>query len=154
MKYSWKGHEDINRHKNRIKRSGQALYVYVKNINHNIPTIKRWAGGDVERESAWVSSLKVREMAIVNQTNIGKMFQKQCWGTLERPDGAHMGFPQARRYQYELNSWLRHHIFTSSALVNHLHATVVHHSWQWNTSCRTVRITRTWEQKPGLLTHR
>ena len=28
MKYSWKGHKDRNRHKNRIKRSGQARLVY------------------------------------------------------------------------------------------------------------------------------
>ena len=37
MKYSWKGHKDRNRHKNRIKRSGQARIVYVKDINCNIP---------------------------------------------------------------------------------------------------------------------
>ena len=30
MKYSWKGHKDGNRHKNRIKRSGQAGLVHVK----------------------------------------------------------------------------------------------------------------------------
>ena len=33
-----KGHKDRNRHKNRIKRRGQALLIYVKNMNHNIPT--------------------------------------------------------------------------------------------------------------------
>ena len=38
MKNSWKGHKDISRHKNRIKRSGQARLVHVKNINRNIPT--------------------------------------------------------------------------------------------------------------------
>ena len=43
MKYSWKGHKDGNRHKNRIKRSGQARSVSVKDINHNIPTMWRWA---------------------------------------------------------------------------------------------------------------
>ena len=32
MKYSWKGHKDRNRHKNRIKRSEQARLVYVKDI--------------------------------------------------------------------------------------------------------------------------
>ena len=31
------GLNDRNRHKNRIKRSGQAQLVYVKNINGNIP---------------------------------------------------------------------------------------------------------------------
>ena len=38
MKYSWKGHKDKNRHKNIIKRSGQAQLVYVFDINRNIPT--------------------------------------------------------------------------------------------------------------------
>ena len=33
-----KGPQDRNKHKNRIKRSGQAQVVYVFNINHNIPT--------------------------------------------------------------------------------------------------------------------
>ena len=37
MKYSWKGHKDRNRRKNRI-RSGQARFAYIENINHNIPT--------------------------------------------------------------------------------------------------------------------
>ena len=32
MKYSWKGYKDRNRHKIRIKRSGQARVVYVKDI--------------------------------------------------------------------------------------------------------------------------
>ena len=30
MKYNWKGHKDRNRHKNRIRRSGQARLVYVR----------------------------------------------------------------------------------------------------------------------------
>ena len=30
MKYSWTGHKDRNRHKNRIKSSGQAWLVYVR----------------------------------------------------------------------------------------------------------------------------
>ena len=33
MKYSLKGHKGRNRHKKRIKRSGQARLVYVKNIH-------------------------------------------------------------------------------------------------------------------------
>ena len=32
MKYRQKGHKDRNRHKNRIKRSGQAQLVYVKDM--------------------------------------------------------------------------------------------------------------------------
>ena len=46
MKYSWKGHNDRNRHKNRIHRSGQAQLDYVKDINHNLLTTWRWAHGD------------------------------------------------------------------------------------------------------------
>ena len=38
MKFSGKGLKNRNRHKNRIQRSGQAELVYVKGINHNIPT--------------------------------------------------------------------------------------------------------------------
>ena len=33
-----KGPQDNNRHKNRIKTSGQARLIYVKNINRKIPT--------------------------------------------------------------------------------------------------------------------
>ena len=62
MKYSWKGHKDRNRHKNRIKikirikRIGQARLVYVTDINRNIPTMWRWACRDQLREniSHWV----------------------------------------------------------------------------------------------------
>ena len=36
MKYSWKGHKDRNRHKNRIKRSGHAWLAYVKNIKAKV----------------------------------------------------------------------------------------------------------------------
>ena len=32
-----KGHKDRNRHKNRIKRSGQAQLIYVFDINRSIP---------------------------------------------------------------------------------------------------------------------
>ena len=41
MKYSWQGHKDRKRYKNRIRRSGQARLVYVKNINLNTPTMKK-----------------------------------------------------------------------------------------------------------------
>ena len=50
MKYCSKGHKDRNRHKNRIKRSGQARLVYVIDINHNIPTTWKWARGDTKEE--------------------------------------------------------------------------------------------------------
>ena len=32
MKYSWKGHKDRNRHKDRIKRSGQARLVITQTV--------------------------------------------------------------------------------------------------------------------------
>ena len=38
MKYCLKDHKDRNRHKNRIKRSGQARLVYVGHTNRKIPT--------------------------------------------------------------------------------------------------------------------
>ena len=44
MKYSWKEHKDRNRHMNRMYKSGQAQLLYVKGINHNIPTIITKAG--------------------------------------------------------------------------------------------------------------
>ena len=40
----------------------------------------------------------------------------------------------------------------NSALGNLWCATAVYRLWWWNTSCRTVRPTRSWEQNPGLLT--
>ena len=50
MKYSWKGHEERDRHKNRIERSKKARLFYVKNINGSIPSTLRWARGDPSRE--------------------------------------------------------------------------------------------------------
>ena len=51
MQYSWKGHKDRQRHKNRINRSGQAWMDYVKDINYNIPTTWRRAHGDSARRN-------------------------------------------------------------------------------------------------------
>ena len=59
MKYSWKGYKDRNRHKNRMKRSGQSRLVYVKNINHNIPTTWRWAGGDCRKHHRFLTPVVV-----------------------------------------------------------------------------------------------
>ena len=65
MKYSWKGHKDRNRHKNRIKKkSGQARLVYVKNINCNIPTTWRWAQGDLW---CWMTFNNSSQQFIINQ---------------------------------------------------------------------------------------
>ena len=47
-----KGHKDRNRHKNRMKRSGQARLVYVTDINRNIPTTSRWSHEDSSGEKA------------------------------------------------------------------------------------------------------
>ena len=46
IKYSWKGHKYRGRHKNRIKRRGQARLVYVWDINPNVPGTRRWAQKD------------------------------------------------------------------------------------------------------------
>ena len=59
MKYSWKGHTDTNKHKNKQKkRSGQARLIYVKSINSNIPIMWRWAYGDLQSwswaECQWI----------------------------------------------------------------------------------------------------
>ena len=49
MKYSWKGHKDRNRHKNRIKKKGLGklfrFMTYIFDIKRNIPTTWRWARG-------------------------------------------------------------------------------------------------------------
>ena len=74
MKYSRKSHKDINIHKNRIKRSGQARLVYVMYINRNIPTTWRWArrdflqkGGRLPRRlCAWLSSRRVSLLYIIS----------------------------------------------------------------------------------------
>ena len=41
-----KGPKDRNRHKIRIKRSGLARLLYVKNLNRNIPTTWMWGRGE------------------------------------------------------------------------------------------------------------
>ena len=56
MKYSWKGLKDRNKHKDSIKRSEQARLVYVRNINHSIPTTRRWARGDAKGRDSWISN--------------------------------------------------------------------------------------------------
>ena len=50
MKYSSKGHKDLNIHKNRIKRSGQARLIYVKDTNRNIPPREGEPAGTEEDE--------------------------------------------------------------------------------------------------------
>ena len=52
MKESWKGCKDRNRQKNRIKRTGQAQLVSVKNINCNIPPWEGEAGGTQEETAS------------------------------------------------------------------------------------------------------
>ena len=48
----------------------------------------------VERGSARQSSLRGRERAIVNQTNIGTISKPTLGETSESRDGAHMGFSE------------------------------------------------------------
>ena len=71
MKYSWKGLKDRNKHKNRIKRSGQARLVSVKNIKRNIPTTWRWARGD-QWKGSWFSRYQIHKHALVSQGNSAK----------------------------------------------------------------------------------
>ena len=71
MKYSWKGHKDRNRHRNRIKGSGQARLVYVIDINRNTPTTWRWARGDICWSKRWRKNmLKLNSGVIVNDTRL------------------------------------------------------------------------------------
>ena len=48
-KYSWMGQWERNRHKKRMKKNGQAVLVYVKNMNRNIPTTWNWVRGDCQK---------------------------------------------------------------------------------------------------------
>ena len=57
LKCRWKGHKDRIRHKNRIKRSGQAQLVYVTGINNDISTTWRWARGDLRDRRRSLRSL-------------------------------------------------------------------------------------------------
>ena len=50
-KYSGKGHKDRNRHKNRIKRSGQARLVYVRHKPQEREREREREGGERERGS-------------------------------------------------------------------------------------------------------
>ena len=49
MKYSWKGHKDRNRHKNRTKGVGK-LGWFMSDINRNIPTTWGWARGNYDND--------------------------------------------------------------------------------------------------------
>ena len=71
MKCSWKGHKDRNRHKNRIKRSGQAQLVHVKGINQNIPTTWGWAHEDFQ----WVKISNETAMYIQKVQNVASFHQ-------------------------------------------------------------------------------
>ena len=55
IKYCWKDHKD--RHKNRIfkKKIGQARFVYLEDIDRNIPITWRWAREDWEEGVARMS---------------------------------------------------------------------------------------------------
>ena len=115
MKYSWKGHKDRNRHKNRIKRNGQARLVYVKNINSNIPTTWRWARGTymkilpAQLTKRWISTypnlFRYKSNCVCNcvvTTNLA--FLPVLWRVVLRPD---MTVPW--RVACEFISWLGSH---------------------------------------------
>ena len=50
MKNSWKGHKDKKRHKNKIKGIEQTRWVYVKDVNRNIPHVQLSAQGPADTE--------------------------------------------------------------------------------------------------------
>ena len=61
IKYSWKGHKHRNRHKNRIKRSGQAWLVYVENITATSPPREGERGRKNQTYIEWVCLLSLRK---------------------------------------------------------------------------------------------
>ena len=82
MKYSWKGHKDGNRYKNRIQRSGQAWLVYVKDTSHNIPTTWRWADGDNELKKKKIKKkVKLQWQAVVS---VWQLSFRGCRGSSNR----------------------------------------------------------------------
>ena len=86
MKYSWRGHRDRNTHKKRIKRSGQARLVYVRNVNRSIPTT--WfKNGNAKCKTLFCSySNTWRSWSVVNtglfkhrNANLGLQVQKRAF---------------------------------------------------------------------------
>ena len=61
-----KGHRVRNRQKNRIKRSGQTLSVYIKDTNCSIPTTWRWARGDSMEISTEKTKLMTNSTSGIN----------------------------------------------------------------------------------------
>ena len=71
----------------------RSLRLYLRAQSQAHHTTDRLEERGVERGSARRSSLKGRERAIVNQTNIGTV-SKATLGKLLRPGRAHMGFSE------------------------------------------------------------
>ena len=69
-----------NRHKNRIKRSGQAWLVYVTDINRNIPSTWRWAPGG----SSHCSTLPLTKAVQQGQDQVSPVSLKWIWWKKER----------------------------------------------------------------------
>ena len=69
----------------------RSLRHYVRVQSHGHHPIDRLEERGVERGSARRSSLKGRERAIVNQTNIGTVSKATLGETSERRGGAHKG---------------------------------------------------------------
>ena len=71
MKYSWKGHEDRNRHKKRIKRGAGKLGWFMSDMNRNIPTTWRWAHGDAKATATRTAITCIRKLVYdLNWQNI------------------------------------------------------------------------------------
>ena len=78
MKNSWKDHKDRNRHKSRIKRSGQARLVYVKDKLQHPHHVKVSLRGLVQESSARTESLKQNPWYITCCFRLFYLLQLTC----------------------------------------------------------------------------
>ena len=76
MKYSWKGHKDRSMHNNRIKRSGQARLVYVKDINCNIPPREGEPVGASPSSINFVDDVQIDENSTNENINLDPFFRQ------------------------------------------------------------------------------
>ena len=63
LKYSWKGHNDRNKHKKKMKRGGQTQLVYVTDININIPNHVKVSSRRTGNRETGVAALESKEKA-------------------------------------------------------------------------------------------
>ena len=80
----------------RLERSEvlRSLRLYLRTQSQGHHTVDRLEERGVERGSARRSSLKGRERAIVNQTNIGTVSKATLGKTSDSQGGVHMGFSE------------------------------------------------------------